>query len=262
MGTKDEKEKERKRPKQKGIGAVIAIANTLTPFQYTLKSPAVYDFYEGEYPLNWQAIKATNPLRVVFQATYGRHGRWDDNKPDRKVKQYVDEAKANGVKYGLYHFLKPNSINEQADFYLNTIKSLGGFGDMEPIVDVEYEPSRRDRNAIRGTQWAGQIKAWLDLVEGASGKKPLIYTSAKFWAFTFDRDEKPPVWTSQYRLWTAGYPFAMRVDSNVTCPKSYIPAGWTECAVWQYAEDGRYRRHPANDLNLVSDSYRDVLNQV
>jgi len=35
--------------------------------------------------------------------------------------------------------------------------------------------------------------------------------------------------------WTAGYPYALWVDNNVTCPKSYIPAGWTECAIWQYA---------------------------
>jgi len=262
MGNKDDEDEGRKRPKKNGREGVVRIANTLTPYQYALKSPAIYDFYEEEYPLDWDAIKATAPLRLAFQATFGRHGRHGDDKPDRKVKQYVDEAKANGVKYGLYHFLKPNSINEQADFYLNTIQSLGGFGDMEPIVDVEHEPSRKDKNAVNGAQWAGQIKAWLDLVETASGKKPMIYTSAKFWAFTFDRQGKPPVWTPDYRLWTAGYPYALWVDSNVTCPKSYIPAGWTECAIWQYAEDGRYRKHPANDLNLVSDSYRDALYQV
>jgi len=55
------------------------------------------------------------------------------------------------VKYGLYHFLKPNSITEQADFYSNTVQSLGGFGDMEPIVDVEHEPSRKDKNAVNGS---------------------------------------------------------------------------------------------------------------
>jgi GH25 family lysozyme M1 (1,4-beta-N-acetylmuramidase) len=155
MGRKDDADEGRKRPKQKRAGAVVSIANTLTPYRYTLKSPAVYDFYEGEYPVDWEAIKATAPLRVVFQATYGRHGRHGDDRPDRFVRQYVDEAKANNVKYGLYHFLKPNSIAEQADFYLNTVQSLGGFGDMEPIVDVEHEPSRKDKNAVNWAQWAG-----------------------------------------------------------------------------------------------------------
>ena len=150
MGNKDDEDEGRKRPKKNGREGVVRIANTLTPYRYALKSPAIYDFYEGEYPVDWNAIVATAPLRVVFQATYGRHGRHGDDKPDRTVKQYIDEAKANNVKYGLYHFLKPNSITEQADFYLNTVQSLGGFGDMEPIVDVEHEPSRKDKNAVNG----------------------------------------------------------------------------------------------------------------
>jgi len=250
----------RKRPKRGAVAAVISVANRATPVRYQLKSPAVYDFYEGEYPVDWEEIKATNPVRVVFQATYGRRGRHGDNKPDRRVQDYVNEAQANGVKYGLYHFLVPHSIAEQATFYLDTVQSLGGFGDMEPVVDIEYEPSRRDRHAIRGSGWADQIKAWLDTVEEASGMKPMIYTSAKFWTFTFDRQGNPPAWTSNYRLWTAGYPYTLYVDGNTTCPKTYIPKGWTDWAIWQYAEDGRYRQYPANDLNLVSESYAATLN--
>ena len=261
MGQNDDDEG-RKRGKKKGRDIVVAVVNRITPVGYALKSPAIFDFYEDEYPVDWEAIKAANPLRVAFQATLGRHGRHGDDKPDRKVQQFINEAKANSVKYGLYHFLTPNSITEQANFYLTTVASLGGFADMEPIVDIEYEPNRKDKSALNGSQWASQIKTWLDIVENSSGKKPMIYTSAKFWGFTHDRDGKPPVWTSNYRLWTAGYPLTLYVDSNVTCPKSYIPQGWTECAIWQYAEDGRYRKHPANDLNLVSDSYRDVLNQM
>jgi GH25 family lysozyme M1 (1,4-beta-N-acetylmuramidase) len=253
MGKKDE---DSKKPKKKGRASGI-------PFRYTLKSPAIYDFYEGEYPVDWEAIKATNPLRVVFQATYGRRGRRNNGKPDTAVKKYVEEAKANGVKYGLYHFLKPNFIEEQADFYWNTVMDLGGLGDMDPIVDIEYEPDRRDKNALRGVQWGVQIKNWLDIIENKSGgKRPIIYTSAKFWSFTLDRQGKPPEWTSQYPLWTAGYPPALEIDGHLTCPENYIPAGWKEYAIWQYAEDGRFRKHPANDLNLVSDSYRDILNKI
>ena len=256
----DDDDEGRKRPRRKGRDAVVSIANRITPFRYQLKSPAIYDFYEGEYPLDWEKITATNPLRVVFQATYGRRGRHGDNKPDRKVQEYVNEAQANGVKYGLYHFLWPHSIAEQAAFYLDTVRSLGGFGNMEPIVDIEYEPPRRDRDALRGSGWANQIKAWLDIVENAAGMKPMIYTSAKFWAFTLDREGNPPAWTSNYRLWAAGYPYALYVDGNTTCPNAYIPKGWTEWAIWQYAEDGRYRQYPANDLNLVAASYAAALN--
>jgi len=239
-----------------------AVAKTKEAFyQYKLKSPAIFDFYEGEAPLDWEGIKAAKPLRVAFQATYGRHGRHNDDTPDREVRQFVNEAKANGIKYGLYHFLTPRSIAEQADFYIKTVQSLGGLGDMEPIVDIEYEPNRKDKNAVPGAEWAGQIKAWLDLVEAAFGMKPMIYTSAKFWAFTFGRNNMPPEWTPNYRLWTAGYPLTEYVDKNTTCPPSYIPAGWKEWAIWQYAEDGRYRKYAANDLNLVSEDYVNVLNQ-
>ncbi len=261
MGKKD---KDKQAKDQAGGKKQKLLASTGAVFQYQLKTPAIYDFYEGEAPLDWDVIKASHPLRVVFQATFGRHGRHGDDKPDNEVANFVAQAKANGIKYGLYHFLVPNSISEQADFYINTVRSLGGLGDMQPIVDVEFEltgkgKANKNSKAVSSAEWASQIKTWLDLVTVAFKMKPMIYTNANYWSFTHGPGNQPPAWSSDYPLWTAGYPDADFVDKNVTCPPSYIPAPWKEWAIWQYAEDGRTRKYGANDLNLVHENYVKIL---
>lgn len=222
---------------------------------YGLKSPALYDFYEGEAPLDWDAIKATSPLRVVFQATYGRSGRRGDHKPDAQVGNFVQQAEKNDIKYGLYHFLVPNDIVQQAQFYIDVVESLGGLGNMMPILDVEIRFS--GKNSIRGTQWAGQVKTWLDIVGSHFGEKPLIYTSKYYWSFLNDRLGNPPIWTKEYFGWFAGYPWLPYLDANMYMPKTYQANGFNDWAVWQYAEYGRsspprgYKKF-ANDLNLIS----------
>lgn len=242
-----------KRRLEKLKSTVNTVVSRITT--YELKAPALYDFYEGEAPLDWDAIKVTNPLRVVFQATYGRSGRRGDNKPDAQVSNFISQAVENGIKYGLYHFLVPNDIGQQAQFYIDVVKSLGGPGNMMPIVDVEIMFS--GKNSIRGTQWAGQVKTWLDIVENQFGEKPLIYTSRYYWSFLNDRLGNPPNWAKDYFGWFAGYPWLPYLDANAYMPKMYQANGFTDWAVWQYADYGRsspprgYKKF-ANDLNMVS----------
>lgn len=230
---------------------IKSLINVLTPVTYQLKKPALYDFYEGESPIDWAKLLYEAPVAIAFQATFGRAGRHGDHNPDRAVAHFVDEARAHRVKYGLYHFLTPGKIAEQATFYINTVENLGGLGNMNPIVDIEYEPNPRDKNAVSGHAWANDIKQWLDLVETHFHLRPIIYTSANFWKYTFERG-MPPLWTSQYPLWTAGYPWTAWVDANKTCPPAYIPAGWKRAHLWQYAENGRTKKYSANDLNLLA----------
>jgi hypothetical protein len=245
------------------------LSNRLTAavIPFSLKLPALFDFYEGEWPLDWASLKNIDPFRLVFQATCGAHGRHSDNKPDRYVKAFVGISQTQGFKYGLYHLLVPGETQRQADFYCQTVDSLGGLGAMMPILDVEY--SFFGRRSIAGKQWAGQVKLWLDMVEAHFHVKSLIYTSKYYWSylnyFQIITGAKkpmlaPPPWTKDYPGWFAGYPWTPYVDANVTMPKTYQANGFIDWAAWQYNDAGR-PRFPANDLNLVSPWFAALLEQ-
>jgi GH25 family lysozyme M1 (1,4-beta-N-acetylmuramidase) len=241
--------KKRMRDKIKGsINVVVAKV-----ISYELKQPSIFDYYEGEAPLDWKSIQTLKPLRLVFQATVGAHGRHGDNKPDREVAHFIQSSLDNGLKYGLYHLLIPGDIQRQADFYINTVEQLGGLGDMMPITDVEV-------SWTQGKVWAADVKAWLDLIEAHFHQKALIYTSKYYWSFLnyfqiITGAKKPilasPPWTKDYPGWFAGYPWVPYLNANHTLPRSYQASGFVDWAVWQYYDQGR-PRFPANDLNLVS----------
>ena len=227
---------------------------------YNAKTPEMWDFYEGEAPLNWDSICRINPIRIVFQATVGQHGRHNDNKPDRAVSLFVKGAQVYKQKYGLYHLLLPNGIPEQAQFYINTVESLGGLGNMMPIMDVEVD-------WLRGSSWAGMIAQWKDIVEAHFNQKILCYTSKYYASFANDKNGNPPACFKDMYGWMAGYLFLPYFDANPTMPHSYLANGFTDWAAWQYFDKGRsspprgFSSYPANDLSLVSPSFASILNE-
>ena len=132
---------------------------------YKLKAPVIVDLYQEEHPVKWAEMKPL-PYRALLQCTKGQFHK------DTHCATYIEECNALGIKYGLYHFLSPNNINEQVELYKQTVKELGGLGHFPPIVDVEFEPPKIQKakkgkkvhaiNFPRGKQWAVQIKIFLE----------------------------------------------------------------------------------------------------
>jgi GH25 family lysozyme M1 (1,4-beta-N-acetylmuramidase) len=222
---------------------------------FKLKLPAVYDYYGGEWPV----VHDVGVTAEIFKAT-DWNVRGVKRYVDDHVDDYVQGAMDLSIRYALYHFLRPNSIYEQAMHYVETIEQLGGLGTLGiPILDVEMSVN------MGGRDWSSQIKTWLDIVELHFGKKPMIYTNAGAWKFTswVDTvlDEKGrktrkmvyPSWCRDYPLWVASYPFSWFTDANDK-PLS-MPGGWKsdEWVMWQYSEKGRVNGYHANDLNVISD---------
>lgn len=246
---------------------------------YDLKRPAIFDFYEGEvYGLDYSYLSDLNPLRVVWQVTFGPKGRHWNNRMDYAVGAFVDAATRRNIKYGLYHLMLPGKASEQAHFYCKSVEALGGLGHMMPILDVEID-------YVNGKSWANDVKMWLDVVEQRLGQKALIYTNRHYWAFLNHRQDEPqgahpakkpkkiiapPPWTGDYMLWSAGYPWVPYLDANVTMPKAYQAWGFKDWAVWQYYPFGRstpprgFPKHPtfpANDLCMVSPWFEQYLKE-
>ena len=223
---------------------------------YQLKTPVVVDVYQEEYPVDWPNMNPA-PYRALLQCTKGQYHA------DIRCGDYIQECNAHGIKYGLYHYLLPNNIDEQATLYKLTVTALGGLGHFPPIVDVEYKPPKQKHehpdNFPRGRNWAIQVKAYLDAIENWCGQKPMIYTSRYFWEFTFDHTGSPPAWTDDYPLWVAWYPKKTTIDNTASPRDSRKPKGWTKWDLWQYSQSGRTDGYLANDYNHIAGDYKATL---
>lgn len=223
---------------------------------FKLKQPAIYDYSSWEYPIKLTDTNP-NPTAVIFRASLqelGSRVRYED----KNVDEFVSQAKAVGIKYGLYHFLTVGGIAEQAALFLGVWNRNGG-ADLAPIVDVEVDLQVTYKGAYGNAVWQSNIKTFLDLIAAGTGRTPIIYTNRNFWSFvmtknpTFPYQLVPPVWTADYYLWHAQYP---NNPDLVNAPALVdLPTGWTKWAMWQYASNGRGNGFVANDLNIASDWY-------
>lgn len=225
---------------------------------YQLKTPFICDVSEGAGPIDWANMNP-KPYRAILRAS----AKFKDNvrREDKRVASHAAACKQAGIRIGLYHFLRPNSITEQANLFLKVWNKVGG-ADMPPVLDVEItlpKVKKPGEKLINSETWATHVKVWLDLVETGTGVRPMIYTSQLYWPQTFNRKGEPPAWTDKYPLWVAWYPFPAYVDVNPVPAKSMIPAGWTKWGLWQYSDTGIVDGHIAEDLNTISPEYKSIL---
>ena len=229
---------------------------------FALKPNAIYDFYEGEAPINFGGM-IPKPLAIIFRASFQVIGG-RTRRADYEVENYVAQCKAAGIRYGLYHFLTPNGIAEQAALFLDVWNKAGG-ANIAPIVDVEIDlrVSYSKPGAIIGNEvWQRHVKTFLDLVAAGTGKTPIIYTSKNFWSYVMTKNLigqlTPPSWTADYPLWVAQYPY----DPDSMNAPTAMPAGWMNWCMWQYNDKGRSNGFLANDLNTASAAFAAELNGI
>ena len=234
---------------------------------YILKTPAIYDFSSWEDRIKWDEMANPKPLAVIMRASIqgaGTRTRFEDS----TAVAYVNECKKRGIKYGLYHFLSPNGIAEQAALFLSVWNKCGG-ADLAPIVDVEIDlnvsyPAKPYGSTIGNALWRDHVKYFLDLVGAGTGKTPIIYTNKSYWSFVMTRNPLnplqliPPTWTKDYYLWVAQYPD----NPDGASAPAVLPSGWTTWAMWQWNDKGRQNGYLANDLNVASDWYAAELGEI
>ncbi len=163
--------------------------------------------FQGE--IDWTSVAGSGIEFVFLKATEGI----DD--PDPNFETNWQGAGDAGLPRGAYHFFEPaDSGAEQAGFFLSTIGEktleLGTALDLEKAGDLTPD------------EISTQVRAWLDAVEAATGRKPMIYTTADFWNASVGSNA-----FSEYPLWIAEY--------GVEEPR--LPTGWSSWAYWQDADD-------------------------
>lgn len=128
-------------------------------------------------------------------------------------------ARDNGIVRGTYqYFMAGESAVDQANLLLDEMGPLEE-GDLPPVLDVESG----DNEGIPASTVKAGIQAWIDIVEPAIGRPPLIYTSIGSW------DSMTGGWDpGDVPLWVANW--------GVSCPS--VPDQWDDWVFWQYSNVG------------------------
>ncbi|MFN8398106.1 MAG: GH25 family lysozyme [Bacteroidia bacterium] len=178
--------------------------------------------YQGE--IDWARVKADGIRFAFVKATEGV------NNVDSTFAANMKGAKAAGVKRGAYHFFHPNlDGSEQAKHFLSqyTFKK----GDLAPVLDLEVTDN------VTATAIRREALEWLEAVESATGKRPIIYTLPHYARSYLDAS------FSKYPLWVVDLnPFLVRSTSH-----------WTGWQFWQHNHHGGVDGIEGDvDLNVFS----------
>lgn len=173
--------------------------------------------YQGIDVSNWQGfidyseVKNSGIEIVYIKASQG------NSIIDSQFKNNYNNAKSNGLKIGLYHFLTARSVSEaeqQAEFFSSVIS--GTAPDCKLAMDFE---SFGNLN----TEQINEISlAFLQKVQQLTGKEVIIYSDASNAANTFSLNL-----ANTYPLWVAQY--------GVTTPNT---GNWSSYEGFQYSDMG------------------------
>src|SRR5690349_7534 len=164
--------------------------------------------YQGT--IDWSQVATAGLTFVFIKASQGITG------VDPELSANWSGAQTAGLLRGVYHFYQPgDDPTQQAQHFLATAPPFGA-GDLPPVLDIETAGSLTPAEIVQG------VATWLDAVQTATGRTPIVYTAPGFWK---------TLGTTQFGghpLWIAEY--------GVSSP--LVPAGWARWTFWQYSETG------------------------
>lgn len=161
--------------------------------------------------VNWSAVRSAGTGFAFAKATEGITYQ------DPQFANNWFGMQAAGVLRGAYHFYEGNDDPvAQANNFIKTVGALAA-SDLPPVIDIEAFGGAASSAAL-----IAGVQTWLNTVEQALGRTPMIYTGTSFW------DEYMNSQFSKYPLWVAEY--------GVSQPR--LPIGWTTWTFWQNSQSG------------------------
>jgi len=133
---------------------------------------------------------------------------------DSKVQSRRYLAQQAGMLWGLYHFIRPGKITQQAEFFVSQAESLGVADDATLYV-LDYEDT--------GVSLDDALE-FMRKVEELTGHVPVLYSGH---VLKEALGGKPNAEISDYLLWLAQYSSAPT-----------MPAGFDSYWLWQFTESG------------------------
>jgi lysozyme len=182
--------------------------------------------------INWTAAPTDKVFFVYLKATQSTAFIDATFSPNWKTLQSFPN-----IRRGAYHFLSGDADpTAQAQHFLSKLGPLQP-NDMPPCVDLEW-----DFRTVKGQQhdtWSDltpdqiidRVQTWINVVEKATGRRPLIYTNAVWWN---DRIKDATKFTKfhDYPIWIADYSPSGRGQEIPQVPDKQP---WT---IWQFTESG------------------------
>ncbi len=194
--------------------------------------------------IDWPKVRATGQRFVFAKATEGI------NYKDDTFRDNWSGAKAAGLLRGAYHFFRCNvDAKKQADYFIDFVHAAKDDGELPPVLDLETN------DGVNKEKIVVAAKVWLDRVEAAFGKKPIIYSGQYFLQdYLVQPGGGPPPWAKDYPLWLAQYP-----NQFVEGAKPFLPRGWFSWSFWQYSDKGRINGiNAAVDLNFFNGTLEEL----
>jgi lysozyme len=153
---------------------------------------------------------------------------------DPLFQQHWAAARQAGLLRGAYHFLRQaTDPQQQVDNFLGAL--AGDPGELPPALDIE------DPRFTNPAQYAAGAKLWLNQVEAALHRRPMIYTAGWWWNPGMFINGRYPDWAPGYRLWVASWPMKKSVPTVAQLEqgqfKPILPKSWTGWQFWQYSGD-------------------------
>jgi GH25 family lysozyme M1 (1,4-beta-N-acetylmuramidase) len=227
----------RGRPKPAVIPAgVVAAIRAGRPAAYPVGGIDISSHDHRRFPVQWPTEIAAGSQFVYIKATEGTTYLNPffaaDYAAARRAGRYV----------GAYAYARPDHGDPvgQADFFLRHARFARDARTLVPFIDLEwpYAAVKTDRCFnLNPAQMRAWIHAFVDRIQAAIGRKPMIYTNANWWDPCTGNDAS-----------LGGYP--LDIASYTTHPPK-LPAGWTTFTLWQYAP---------GDPEKSDDHDRDVVN--
>lgn len=160
--------------------------------------------------IDWDAVASSG---IEFAFIRVSDGHFEDPQFERNW----SEARRVGIIRGVYQFFRASQDPvSQAELLLRKMGPLEP-GDLPPVADVEVTDGEPASVII------DHLHQWMNTIESAIGRKPIIYTAKYFWQDNVGTDE-----FSHYPLWVAHW--------EVSCPN--LPNQWSEWVFWQTTSSG------------------------
>jgi lysozyme len=185
---------------------------------------------------NWNAVRNQGVRFVFVKAS-------ENTFADTRFVPNWQGAKGASMYRGAFHFFhsETNNAAQQANTFIQTVGT--DKGELPPILDVEpvLDSNKKDISPT-GSVLLNQMKIWLDAVEAAFGRKPMIYTNKSY----TDSHGANASWLINYPLWVAEYPYMPGTTSLYSDPTNvpspgvipHEPTGFQPWSFWQYSSAG------------------------
>lgn len=204
------------------LGPGILLDPAGGPAAYATAKPRGHDVSSHQKNVDWSAAKAAGARFVYVKATES-----DKYRNPYFTQQYNGSRKA-GLLRGAYHFALPDrsSGRRQARYFLKHGGRWKNDGrTLPPALDIEENPYGKKCYGLSAAKMTGWVWSFSNEVARQSGRRPVIYTSTKWWNTCTGRSTS---FARRHPLWLADWHSS----------PGPLPAGWSYRSIWQHANSG------------------------